>query len=150
MYLSGQTPDKPKTPNWGSLGSVVIAYDHWSDENKRIVKWRIDVPAVPNTKVESYFTAMSLAGNRLFLMQRFWSRIWTYSADTGEYVGMITTTPELATSGWCDMPNGISAFRRKDGNTLIFTEDDYRPKVRFYELPSQNPKGPVPVPNPEQ
>jgi hypothetical protein len=36
------------------------------------------------------------------------------------------------TSGWVDVPNGISAYRRDDGEYLVFVEEDARGKVLMY------------------
>lgn len=35
-------------------------------------------------------------------------------------------------SGWMDIPNPITAFRRKDGEVLVFAEEDARHKVLMY------------------
>jgi hypothetical protein len=41
--------------------------------------------------------------------------------------------PEVGrASGWVDVPNGISAHRRKDGEYLVFVEEDARGKVLMY------------------
>jgi hypothetical protein len=35
-------------------------------------------------------------------------------------------------SGWVDVPNGISAAKRADGEYLVFVEEDARGKVLMY------------------
>jgi len=149
MYLAGQTAEFPKPPHWNAIGSVVYRYDHWSDPQKRTLKWKLNIPLAPSNNLNPdywAFPAMSVSGNRLFLAQRFWSRIWTFDADNGSYVGLITT-PLHDTSGWIDMAFGITSFQRKNGDHLIFMEDDYRPKIRLYVLPPQSPSPTPPLPD---
>jgi len=35
-------------------------------------------------------------------------------------------------SGWVDVPNGISAAKRSNGEYLVFVEEDARGKVMMY------------------
>jgi sugar lactone lactonase YvrE len=46
--------------------------------------------------------------------------------DPGETVGGVKNT------GWIDLLTGITACRRKDGEYLVFVEEDYRAKVLLY------------------
>jgi hypothetical protein len=46
--------------------------------------------------------------------------------DPGESVGGVQAT------GWIDLLTGITAHKRKDGEYLIFVEEDYRAKVLMY------------------
>ena len=144
MYLSGTSADFKGRMHWGAIGNVIICYLHWSDPAKRTIKWKLDVPQDPS-KPDLFFPSFCVAGDRVFLMQRFWSRIWVFNKNDASYVGMITTTPETGTSGWCDMDHGVSAFQRKDGSYFVFAEDDYRPKIRFYIVPPQPVASPAPV-----
>ncbi len=138
MYLSGMTPEHPNDTHWGDIGPVIARYDHWS-KPERTLRWTIQEPAGPpkSANGDAFFPALAIAGNRVFVMQRYGARIWVYDADSGAYAGMVTTTPEVGPSGWCDMPFGLSAFARKDGSVLLLAEDDYRPKVRTYLVPPQ-------------
>ncbi len=48
------------------------------------------------------------------------------SFDPGETVGGVDKT------GWIDILTGITAHRRKDGEYLVFVEEDYKAKVLLY------------------
>jgi hypothetical protein len=37
-------------------------------------------------------------------------------------------------SGWIDIPYGIRAVRRSNGEYLVFVEEDWKGKVIFYRL----------------
>jgi hypothetical protein len=46
--------------------------------------------------------------------------------DPGPTVGSVEST------GWIDLLTGISAHKRKDGEYLVFVEEDYKAKVLLY------------------
>jgi hypothetical protein len=150
MVLAGISAGNKTPLHWGCIGDLVICYQHWSDPAKSAIKWKLSVPQDP-AKPDLFFPAMSIAGDRVYLIQRFCNRVWVFNNDDASYIGMITTTPETGTSGWCDMNHGIEAWQRKDGSAFVFTEDDYRPKIRFYIVPPKPaPNPPLPIPAPAQ
>ncbi len=46
--------------------------------------------------------------------------------DPGETIG------GNQNAGWIDILTGITAYRRKGGEYLVFVEEDYKAKVLFY------------------
>jgi hypothetical protein len=52
--------------------------------------------------------------------------------EPGETVGGVEAT------GWIDLLTGITAHRRKDGEYLVFVEEDYRAKVLLYRWKPKN------------
>jgi len=144
MYLSGETIRSPRSIHGGTIGTEVIRYDHWSTP-ARTLRWRITVPSGKPSD-DPGFICLAVAGDRIFLMQRYWCRIWTYDAATGSYLGSITTTPDTGIFEGCDMHDGISVFQRAEGDYLIFAEDDYMPKIRLYDVPRQECKPRTPPP----
>jgi len=150
MYLAGVAADTKDKIHRMAIGNVVICYQHWNDDAKRTIKWKLSLPPVP-PDTDFFFPSFAVAGDRVFVLQRWWNRIWVFSNADAGYVGMITTTLESGWSGWCDMQNGISAFQRKDGSYFVFTEDDRRPKIRFYIIPQQPiPSPSLPLPSPTE
>ena len=143
MYLTGNPLNFQGKIFGGALGVLIIRYDHWS--TSPTVKWKI---SVPQSDSDQHFPAFYVAGDRVFVMQRFMSRIWVYNSIDGTFVGTITPTQKTGASGWCDQTFGIQAFERKDGSYCVFAEDDYRPKIRFYYVPPQpQPSPPLPLPS---
>lgn len=56
-----------------------------------------------------------------------------YDRENGRELGVIKPGPEVGrASGWVDVPFGISAYRRENGEYLIFVEEDARGKVMMY------------------
>lgn len=135
MYLAGETKEHTnKKLHWGAIGTEVIRYDDWSKPMRR-VRWRIALPTEPKN-ADFFFNSLTVAGQRLFCIVRFKSTIYTYDTETGQPVGLITPGPEVGgASGWCDMANGIQAFRRQNGEILLFAEDDYRERIILYRIP---------------
>lgn len=62
-------------------------------------------------------------------------RIWINRMTDGKEVGVLDPGPTLGgaqNTGWIDILTGITAHRRKDGEHLVFVEEDYRAKVILY------------------
>ena len=138
MYLTGNPPNTKEQIPSGSIGAVVIRYDNWS--TKPTVRWALKVPE--QNPGDGWFPAFYVAGDRLFLQQRWMSCVYVFNIKDATYVGKITTTKESGLAGWCDQMYGIQAFARKDGCYFVFHEDDYRPKIRFENVPAEQPPAP--------
>ncbi len=63
------------------------------------------------------------------------AEVFVYNLDDGSAVGTLKPGPEVQTeSGWVDFRDGIRAIRRKNGNYLVFVEEDYKGKSIVYQL----------------
>jgi hypothetical protein len=144
MYLAGYTADK-KEETWGIVGKVMARYDNWSKGNREAA-WVTDVPHdfKPQTGPKVIMKAMAIEGDYVFLVGvETRARVYVYSAKSGQFVGHMNPGPAvgaLEDTGWVDMPNALSAFRRKSGEYLVFVEEDHRNKVILYRWnPAANP-----------
>ena len=143
MYLIGHTTDRPKTGGeWGQVGSEVLRFDNWS-KNNRAPRYRVSLPyqpqtaatfpgaSVTNATIKSFCTA----GERLFAVESRTAKVHVYDANTGAKRGEMTPGPEVAQeSGWVDFPDAIRAVRRKNGEYLVFVEEDAKGKIIVYRL----------------
>ncbi len=62
-------------------------------------------------------------------------RVWVNRMSDGAEVGVLEPGPtlgDLENTGWIDLLTGITAHKRKDGEYLIFVEEDYKAKVILY------------------
>lgn len=62
-------------------------------------------------------------------------RVWVNRLSDGEPVGVFEPGPTVGgvdATGWVDILTGITALRRKDGEYLVFVEEDYRAKALLY------------------
>ena len=135
MYLSGFTKELPATrDNAKWYGSELVRYDNWSTKNPRL-RWRLQVPYNPQANPELLTASMSVAGDYVFLVTFKTAEVYIYRADTGKLVKTLKPGKEVAgESGWIDIPYGIRAVSRKNGEYLVFVEEDWKGKVIFYRL----------------
>ncbi|OUL25662.1 hypothetical protein BV378_14845 [Nostoc sp. RF31YmG] len=135
MYLSGFTVDHPaKGDDTGVVGSEIVRFDNWSQENPT-PRWRIVVPHDTTGKREVSTAAMSVAGDYVFIVTFKTAEVHIYNAATGVQVQQFKPGSEVAhESGWIDIPHGIRAFRRSNGEYLVFVEEDWKGKVIIYRL----------------
>jgi hypothetical protein len=136
MYLSGFTIDHPSIIDDAKvIGSEIVRFDNWSQGN-RTPKWRTVVPYDTTGKQEINTAAMSVAGDYVFAVTVKTAEVYVYKATTGKLVYKFAPGPEVGKeSGWVDIPYGIRAFRRKNGEYLVFVEENWKGKVLVYRLP---------------
>jgi hypothetical protein len=131
LYLSGFTKEHPNKPYNGFtfVGTEVARYDHWGKPNSALT-WRI---TVPRPDAQSVTESLDIAGDYVFALENFSPRLHVYEARTGKEVTVLVPGPEVGGQcGWVDMPYALHAFRRDNGEYLIFTEEDYLNKVIMY------------------
>lgn len=136
MYLSGFTKDHPALDDdAGAAGSEIVRFDNWSQGN-RTPRWRTVIPHDTTGKREVVTVAMSVAGDYVFSVTVKKPEVSVYNAATGKQVQKLKPGSEVAgESGWIDIPYGIRAFRRSNGEYLVFVEEDWKGKVIMYQLP---------------
>ncbi|WP_099073274.1 hypothetical protein [Nostoc linckia] len=135
MYLSGFTVDRPAFgDDTGVAGSEIARFDNWSKGN-RTPRWRVVIPHDTTGKREVSTAAMSVAGDYVFAVTVKTAEVYVYNATTGVQVQKLKPDPEVGSeSGWIDIPYGIRAFRRSNGEYLIFVEENWKGKVIMYRL----------------
>ncbi|MEH2460723.1 hypothetical protein [Nostoc sp.] len=135
MYLSGFTVDHPAFgDDTGVAGSEIARFDNWSQGN-RTPRWRIVIPYDTTGKREVSTAAMSVAKDYVFAVTVKTAEVNVYNATTGVQVQQLKPGPEVGSeSGWIDIPYGIRAFRRSNGEYLVFVEENWKGKVIMYRL----------------
>lgn len=135
MYLSGFTVDHPSVgDDTGVVGSEIIRFDRWSQGN-RTPKWRAVIPYDNTGQREVSTAAMSIAGDYVFAVTVKTAEVYVYRNDTGKFVRKFGPGPEVGEeSGWVDIPHGIRAFRRRNGEYLLFVEENRNGKVIIYRF----------------
>ena len=135
MYLSGFTIEHPAFgDDTGVVGSEIVRFDNWSRGNPT-PKWRTVVPYDTTGQRKVSTAAMSIAGDYVFAVTVKTAEVYVYKAATGELVQKMSPGPEVGNkSGWVDIPYGIRAFRRANGQYLVFVEENWQGKVLVYQL----------------
>jgi hypothetical protein len=140
MYLGGYTVDHPRIgKEWGIVGTEIVRYDNWS--TKRNVRWRVVLPYDPSASPMLIIKAMDVAKDRIFAVTSRTAEVYVYDAATGASVTKLAPGPEVAgESGWIDIPYGLRAHQRANGEYLVFVEEDSKAKIIMYRIPPQRSK----------
>ncbi len=138
MYISGFTAENPQSEDEGKkFGSEIARYNNWSKGNRK-ESFRITVPYDTKADPPSLTASMSATGDYIFTILVKTAEVYVYKATTGDLVKQFKPGPEVANeSGWIDIPYGIRAFRRKNGEYIVFAEEDWKGKVIVYSLPAK-------------
>jgi len=139
MYLTGYTNQRPNIKGSGIVGTEIIRYDNWS--NSRNIRWRLALPYQPSDNPDpgaKHFVvikAMDIAGDRIFATSVLDAEVYVYDTVTGTLIAKLTPGIEVAReSGWVDIPYGLRAYQRANGEYVVFVEEDAKAKVIMYRL----------------
>jgi hypothetical protein len=137
MYLSGFTQQNPAIGDDTKVaGSEIARFDNWSKGNFT-PSWRIVIPYDTTGKREVATAAMSVTGDYVFAVTVKTAEVYVYNAKTGAMVKKLKPGPEVVgESGWIDIPHGIRAFRRSNGEYVVFVEENWKGKVIMYRFKS--------------
>lgn len=132
LYVSGYTADAmPQAGINKEVGRVLVRYDKWST-GAPVVRYTIALPWQPDAKPILTLIGITVEGRYLFAVEPV-GKIHVYDKETGREVGVMSPGPEVGrASGWVDVPFGISAAKRANGEYLVFVEEDARGKVLMY------------------
>ncbi|WP_321795536.1 hypothetical protein [Caballeronia sp. J97] len=136
MYVTGYTPDEPFDRRyWKEVGRRLVRYDHWSNDPR--ARYSIALPWDTQARPLSTVIGVTVEGQYVFAVEPV-GDVHVYDKDSGKEVGVIRPGPEVGrASGWVDVPNGVSAHRRGNGEYLVFVEEDARGKVMMYRWTPQ-------------
>ncbi|MFF7196295.1 hypothetical protein ACFZAM_21685 [Streptomyces sp. NPDC008079] len=136
MYMVGYTPDQVfDNAHWKECGKVLVRYDKWSTGN-RTPTWTLLLPW--DTAANPIVTMVSLAfaGDYIFISGiATRGQIWVWRAADASPVGTWQPGANVGgveRTGWVDVPYGITATRRSNGDYLVQVEDDLFNKVLLY------------------
>jgi hypothetical protein len=138
MYLSGFTQEHPAiNGDYAKLiGSEIMRIDNWSKGNLK-PRFRIVLPTDKSAPPDVLTpTSMSVAGDYIFVTTTKTWETYVYSASTGKLIRTLKPGAEVSGQlGWVDIAYGVRAFRRKNGEYLVFVEEDLKGKVIMYQMP---------------
>jgi hypothetical protein len=108
-------------------------YDNWSKGNRRST-WKIKAMS-QESHPEAFmyevgkpyncvgYMGLQVAGDYVF-MAHLWGEIHVFDLNTGALVEMLSAGPEVnGQNAWEDAAMGLRAFKRRNGEYLIFTEN---------------------------
>lgn len=134
LLASGDTASlRHPGDDWKHTGAVLARFDGFVKQQGRgAPAWCIELPTGEDAKIGAW----AVAGDYVFCVG-FKSRglVWVYRLSDGGLVGQMRPGPEIGGQrdfGWVDLPYGIRAIRRPDGEYVISIEEDWRAKVVLY------------------
>lgn len=136
MYLGGYTAAQPREGReWKQFGRVVCAYPRWSAGN-RTAALTLVLPYAPKSKAgHDSFSAQNLwvAGDFIFVSISATGEVLAYERGSGRLRQIFTPGPEVGgRTGLIDLPYGLNAFRRSDGEYVILVESNDQAKILMY------------------
>lgn len=131
MFITGQTKEHEITGGeWGTVGTEVICYDHWS--TNPAPRYRT---VLPYERGSIWGESFTVAGDLFFSVIGKTAEVYIYAKSDGRLLGKMKPGPEVhGESGWTDIRDAIRAFRRQDGDYLVFVEEDWKGKCMVYEM----------------
>lgn len=144
MFITGQTKEHEITGGeWGTVGTEVICYDHWS--TNPAPRYRT---VLPYERGSIWGESFTVAGDLFFSVIGKTAEVYIYAKSDGRLLGKMKPGPEVhGESGWTDIRDAIRAFRRQDGDYLVFVEEDWKGKCMVYEM-TDPLRGTTPQKNP--
>lgn len=133
LFLAGFSAARPDTGDtWWALGSTICKYSNWSKGN-RSPNLTLYLPFAAKNNTDNNAKAFCVEGDYIFVMRAKEGKIAVYRRSDGSIFGMISPGPEVDfKSGWTDINIAITARKRKNGEYIIFAEEDGYGKIMMY------------------
>jgi hypothetical protein len=134
MLLAGFTSAYPRSGDqFMPLGRVVARYDNWSIDPVT----EDDVFVLPFNASSAVAKSMAVEGEYLFVGYAKAEQVVVYDIQAGRLVGHLRPGPEINNEhGDLDIPYGVQAVRRQNGEYIVFHEDDrYAKQVMYRWIP---------------
>ncbi len=142
LFLAG-TKDEHKNQHWKPSGPVLARYDGCL-RGARKLRWKIVLPYAAGTLGHSSCEPQSfdVAGDLIFAAYTGASnaadvktgRVEIFRAADGTAAGHLEPSEEVGEIGLQDIRGCLVAHRRKDGEFVVFLEDDFKSKVVMYRI----------------
>ena len=138
LYLTGFRPGQSDDGCWGQVGKSLARYERFATR-RPAKQFQIDIPSNCDSLVVP--KAMDIAGDAIFIVDvssggHGTGLLRVYDAKTGAGTLSFHADPAvvggISNTGWIDIPYGLRAFRRANGQYLVFVEDDFKSKVLMY------------------
>ncbi len=145
MYIGGYTPQMPAPKGaWKMVGRVIAKYENWSKQKRKAWEVAPDFQWSDNVMARRGPASFCVAGNYLFVVAGTTGFVSIHDIGSGALMGEMKPGPEVGQrTGWVDIPYGINAVRRSDGEYLVLVEEDERAKNMLYRF--QPPSDATPV-----
>ncbi len=139
LYLVGDIP----SGDWGIIGSKMAKYDKWGAGNRQAT-WVKPIPYAQNGESPGKLRQKAIAFSKdyIFTVGVETRKVTAYKVSDGSLVGTMEGGAEINGAnaiGWVDIPYGMRATSRSNGEQLVLVEDNGFAKILMYRwCPSGN------------
>ncbi|GIX06829.1 MAG: hypothetical protein KatS3mg115_1232 [Candidatus Poribacteria bacterium] len=147
MYLFGFPKEMPQElRNAWAMGSVAVRYDDWTQPTRRLVSviaLPYGTPEEPGQKPDPGHTirSVAVAGELIFAARTRPApegHVWVYDSRDGRFLGVLKPGRVLwGETSLVDIPEGVSAWRRSNGEYLVCVENNWKNLQIVYRIPPQ-------------
>lgn len=140
LYLGGTTTEH-KNQHWKPMGPVIARYDGWLKGEKKL-RWQIVAPYQKGSAGHESCEPMGfdIAGDYLFVPYTGASKelgfktghIEVFRAGDGQSAGNMEPGEDIGEIGLQDIRECLRAHQRKDGEYIVFLEEDFKAKILMY------------------
>ncbi len=144
LLVNGFTDDHPNVNHhWKRAGKVIRRFDDWQPGGEWKVRWQLVPPYEDRTggnDGDANIMSFDVAGDYLFIAREGSSgamgvkrgHVDVFRYDDASYVGWMQPTEEIGHVGIMDITHGLRAFKRANGEYLVFIEDSGKARVLVY------------------
>jgi uncharacterized protein YuzE len=133
LYVTGRS-NESVIDSWSFTGDVMAKYSNYLTDPSALPTWIVATPfyeEVPDADIN--VKAFCTAGDYIFTILLKKGKIIVREKSTGNIVGEIAPTADTdSTSGWADINGAIQAYKRANGEYLIFAEENGFGKIMMY------------------
>lgn len=144
MYIAGYSPTFDKRGDWGLIGNRAVKYINWSKAPQKAGEVVIAYNQTSKGVRPDLPKSMAVSGDYLFVGYvdnsfekdpNRYPKVRVYDFRTGQEIAKINPGPEVkSTTGWLDVPMALRVVRRKNGEYLLFAEEDFYAKALMYRI----------------
>ncbi len=141
MMLLGGVTEEHKNQHWKPMGPVIVRYDNWSGGARKI-RWTLVAPYEKGSSGHSSCEPMGfdVAGDFVFVpytgaskpMKFSTGHVEVFRLDDAKPVGHFEPSPEVGEIGLQDIRECLRAHRRRNGEYVVFLEEDWKSKILIY------------------
>lgn len=139
MFAAGWSTRLGKETGHRGFGDVIVRYENWT--TNPTIRSEIELPVT-----DEEFRSFAAAGDLIFVTRskainvdsNTKANTRVYDSRDGRFLGTMAVG-EIAhgETGWVDIPYGLNAMRRSNGEHLVTVEENWKSKQLLYRIPPQ-------------
>jgi hypothetical protein len=131
FQLTGDTDDG--VIEYDSDKDIMYMLNSKTNKAAKFSNWSTNTTAPDWIIPVSGSQSMSIAGDYLFTIHGTNCKIYAYTLSDGKFAGRIDPVGPI---GWIDIPYGVRAFQRSNGEYIVLAEEDSKGKILVYRFSS--------------